>query len=287
MVNKEEAAHVTLVQFDQPFEMLQGSYVRQRFAPHLHDTYSVGVIDRGAARLRYRGADVTFVPGDVIALEPNEVHTGEPVDAQGWSYRMLYLPTELVSGLGNDDTGAPRFAQSRYPDAELANQLRALHHLLEREPDILRQGSALASTLHALCERHADPSASHSTRASSAALGRVRAYLEAHYARVVTLAELASLAGLSSFHLIRQFRLAFGLPPYMYLELIRINRAKEMLQQGARISDVAYATGFSDQSHMTRRFKRVFGVPPGQYAKSYWAAMPKTTPLAMPQRRLA
>jgi len=272
MFDKEEAAHVTLVRYDQQFEMLQGSYIRQRFAPHLHETYSVGVIERGRARLRYRGADVMFVAGDVIALEPNEVHTGEPVDGEGWSYRILYLPTELMSALGTDDTCAPRFALPRYADGELAAKMRALHNLLEHEPDTLRQGSALASTLHELCERHAAPTASNVERVRSKSLALVREYLETNYARPVSLAELARLSGISSFQLIRRFGLTYGLPPYKYLELVRINRAKELLQQGAQLSDVAYATGFSDQSHMTRRFKRVFGLPPGQYARSYWAA---------------
>ena len=58
----------------------------------------------------------------------------------------------------------------------------------------------------------------------------------------------------------------------MFLEFIRVQRARTMLQQGARVSDVAFATGFSDQSHLTRRFKRVVGIPPGKYARSYWPA---------------
>lgn len=274
MICEDEAAHVTLVQCDTPFEMLRGRYVRQRFAPHMHETYAIGVIESGAARLRYRGVDDTHVAGDVVTIEPHEVHTGEPADDGGWSYCMLYLPTELLARYGHEGI-APRFARSSYADPELARQIVGLQRTLEAEPDLLLHGSALASTLHALCERHAEPvvESAATTRAGSASLVRVRDYLEVNYAKAVCLAELAVLAGASPFHLIRQFRRAYGLPPYMFLEVIRINRAREMLQQGARISDVAFATGFSDQSHLTRRFKRVVGVPPGQYARSYWPGM--------------
>jgi AraC-like DNA-binding protein len=269
MFCEDESAHVTLVRCDIPFEMLRGRYVRQRFAPHMHDTYAVGVIESGAARLRYRGEEVTHVAGDVVTIEPHEVHTGEPADAAGWSYCMLYLPTEIMSRYGHEGV-APRFARSSYPDPEIANQIVALNRLLEAEPDPLQQGTALASTLHLLCERYALPELRTPPRVGSASLARVREYLEANYAKAVCLAELAAIAGASPFHLIRQFRRAYGLPPYMFLEVVRIDRAKEMLRQGARISDVAFATGFSDQSHLTRRFKRVVGVPPGQYARSYW-----------------
>jgi AraC-like DNA-binding protein len=74
---------------------------------------------------------------------------------------------------------------------------------------------------------------------------------------------------MSAFHLVRQFRRYYGVPPYRYLELVRVERAKLLLRSGARISHVAFATGFSDQSHLTRHFKRVLGVTPGSYARSY------------------
>jgi AraC-like DNA-binding protein len=58
-------------------------------------------------------------------------------------------------------------------------------------------------------------------------------------------------------------------PPYRYLELVRVERARRLLQRGVRISEIAFTTGFSDQSHLTRQFKRVLGVTPGSYAQSY------------------
>jgi AraC-like DNA-binding protein len=66
----------------------------------------------------------------------------------------------------------------------------------------------------------------------------------------------------------------------MYLELVRVNRAREMLRRGEPISRVAFDTGFSDQSHLTRRFKRVVGVPPGQYAKTYGSSRAGETRVA-------
>ena len=103
---------------------------------------------------------------------------------------------------------------------------------------------------------------------STAALRRVRDLLEAEYARTVTISELAREAGLSTFHLIRVFRASFGLPPYKYLEQVRIQQARRLIRLGFPLTHVVHATGFSDQSHLTRYFKRIVGVTPGTYARA-------------------
>jgi AraC-like DNA-binding protein len=87
----------------------------------------------------------------------------------------------------------------------------------------------------------------------------------------VRLAELAEVAGMGPFALTRCFRRVVGVPPYAYLELLRVERAKELLRGGTAITEVAHVTGFSDQSHLTRHFRRVVGVPPGRYARAHAA----------------
>jgi AraC-like DNA-binding protein len=57
-----------------------------------------------------------------------------------------------------------------------------------------------------------------------------------------------------------------GLPPHVYLNQVRVNRAKQLLADGQPIALVAYETGFADQSHLTRHFKRLFGLTLGQYS---------------------
>jgi AraC-like DNA-binding protein len=79
---------------------------------------------------------------------------------------------------------------------------------------------------------------------------------------------IAREAELSTFHLIRVFRAAFGLPPYKYLEQVRIQQARRLIRHGLPLMHVVHATGFSDQSHLTRYFKRVVGVTPGSYARA-------------------
>jgi AraC family transcriptional regulator len=100
-------------------------------------------------------------------------------------------------------------------------------------------------------------------------LRRVTEYVEASLAEPVSLADLASAAGLTRMHFAAQFRAATGLPPHEYLLRRRIERAQEMLvEDGASLVDVALSVGFQTQSHFTSVFKRFVGQPPRAWRQS-------------------
>ena len=73
MLPIEECANVTVVHSGSPFEILKGRYVRQRFAPHAHDTYAIGTMESGAATCKSLGRAITHAPGDLITIEPEQV----------------------------------------------------------------------------------------------------------------------------------------------------------------------------------------------------------------------
>lgn len=102
-------------------------------------------------------------------------------------------------------------------------------------------------------------------RASRASLERVREFITAHRTRHLSLDQLASLAGLSRFHLVRAFSQAFGRPPHAYQLHLQVERARCLLDKGALPAEAASEAGFADQSHFSRHFKKAYGVTPRQY----------------------
>jgi len=93
-------------------------------------------------------------------------------------------------------------------------------------------------------------------------LERARDFLHTHLARAVTLAEMASVAGLSQFHLARYFRDAFGEAPIAYHRELRLRRAADLLAGGESVAEVAEKTGYSDQVALSHAFRRRYGAPP-------------------------
>jgi AraC-like DNA-binding protein len=100
---------------------------------------------------------------------------------------------------------------------------------------------------------------------SNAARDRAIEYIHARFTQTLTLAEIATAAGVGVRQLCRSFKRATGLSPHQYLLKQRVEHAKRLIEQGLAISDVAIQCGFSDQSQLTRVFTRHEGTTPGRY----------------------
>jgi AraC family transcriptional regulator len=94
-------------------------------------------------------------------------------------------------------------------------------------------------------------------------LQRVNEYVNAHLSETVSLADMASAAGLSPMHFAAQFRAATGYRPHHYLLLCRLERAKELMNNDSlSMLDIALEVGFHTQAHFTTVFKRMTGKTP-------------------------
>jgi AraC family transcriptional regulator len=96
-------------------------------------------------------------------------------------------------------------------------------------------------------------------------LGSILDYIDANLDTNLSLETLAGLAGVLTHQFGRAFKRKIGEPPHQYVLARRIEAAREMLRATDHpIADIAYATGFSSQSHMTTTFRREIGVTPAQ-----------------------
>lgn len=92
---------------------------------------------------------------------------------------------------------------------------------------------------------------------------RICEHIESHLDEKISLSALAAMAGLSPQHFARTFRQSVGMPPHSYLLRRRVERVELMLRDTQLpLSEIAAATGFSDQSHLARHFHRLTGVSP-------------------------
>ena len=101
-----------------------------------------------------------------------------------------------------------------------------------------------------------------------ALLRRVRDRIDREYTQPLDVEALARGVNMSSGHLSRQFRLAYGESPYSYLMTRRIERAMALLRRGdLSVTDVCFAVGCSSLGTFSTRFTELVGVPPSTYRR--------------------
>jgi AraC family transcriptional regulator len=104
---------------------------------------------------------------------------------------------------------------------------------------------------------------------ASKPLQRVIEYINEHLQDELSLFELARTAKLSPHYFATVFKASTGISPHRYVIERRIDRARDLLRRDDKtISEIAYAVGFSSQSHLTANFRRTMGVTPRKFRQS-------------------
>lgn len=242
---------------------------------HSHEEYQIGLSLDFPGEYRYRGERHAVPVGSLSIIHPDEAHSArDPEDRRTpASFRMMYadpaLLREAAAEVSGREEGSPFFPAPIILDRDLTGRFLELHLALEGTASRLERDSRLLSVLTRLVSRHAETqSRARPTGKEPQAVKLVREHLEYNYAENVSLERLARLTNLSPYHLTRVFSKEVGLPPHAYQLGVRLARAKDLLLHGWPVAQVAFKTGFSDQSHFTRHFKRLVGIPPGSYAKN-------------------
>ncbi len=94
---------------------------------------------------------------------------------------------------------------------------------------------------------------------------KVQDYLRENFRQKVSVAELAAICDLSPEHFLQAFTRTFGFPPHQYLINLRLAAAERLLgESDLSIAAVAYASGFSSQSHLTTTMRKYKNLTPAQ-----------------------
>ena len=240
------------------------------FAKHFHDQFGLGVVLSGAQRSASGRGPVEAVQGDVITVNPGEVHDGAPIGDKARAWSMLYLDPERVSEIALD------LSEGRSANLELADPVRTdsaaamLFRIVFRSvvggqslgPEFTNE--LLMLLVDGLAVRGAELD-----KGTSAPFGfrRAKQAIDDDPAARHSLDNLESVAGIGRFRLIRAFAAQTGLTPHAYTTQRRLQLARRLLRRGVPLAQVSAEAGFADQSHMTRLFARNYGITPGAYTR--------------------
>lgn len=271
-MNHQEKAEFTTADAFNGLEVIDASYQKQNFSKHVHESYTIGLIEQGAQKF-YRSGGVHIAPqNSIILVNADDVHNGQSASEGGWKYRAMYPTLEqfemVTDDLYSGKKQAPYFTNAVVEDVKLAQQLKLLFSHIDANSSRLLVETLLYSVLMSMTLNHSrHQSLPRNSSGSKANLILVKEYLDEYPEQDVPLERLAEIAGLSRFHFVRQFKKMFELAPHSYQIQARLKKAKQLLKAGIKPADVASDCGFHDQSHFHRHFKKALGVTPSQYQK--------------------
>lgn len=242
-------------------DLLSARFTKHQYAPHRHDRYAVGITTHGVQTFFYRGAQRHCRQGDGFVLHPDELHDGYASHELGYGYRIAYVDPGLILH-ASSASRLPFVADPVITDEDIISAIRdfldtaAGSNPVAREAKVTRLSDALWQAS--------------GTAAGGGAQLDLRALTLARDALMDAMAPLSSrdlsqLTGLSRWELARQFRRAFGVSPYRFQVMRRLEHARRCLDGSEALSAIALDCGFADQAHMTRHFKKTFGMTPRQW----------------------
>lgn len=237
------------------------------FPNHFHEYYVIGHVDAGSRYMSCRNRDYMIREGDMVLFSPGDNHACAQKGGSPFDYRGFHIPKEVMLEAAEEVTGRrelPGFSGNVIRDEDLSGYLRALHRMVMEGNTEFRKEETWILLVSLLLERYGQPF-SRGVPECREEIQRACVFLQEHYEERIRLEEICKCAGLSKSTLLRAFTKEKGVTPYRYLETIRINEAKKLLEQGASPLEAALGTGFSDQSHFSNFFRSFIGLSPGEY----------------------
>lgn len=198
--------------------------------------------------------------------------TFESVGALTVDYAHLYFQTSLLEAVASEsDLAIPTADFFGLVDINLQRDIVAY---LDRAQDRrcpatqtemdTRARIVLFGLLRAAATRDTDRPVA-AAGLSGRLVQRVEDAILARLSDTIRLTELAEVAGMSSYHFARKFKSATGETPAAFVMRIRMEKAVQMLKEtDLPVSEIAYRTGFSSQSHLSRRLRETYGESPGR-----------------------
>jgi AraC-like DNA-binding protein/mannose-6-phosphate isomerase-like protein (cupin superfamily) len=266
---------------DLEIEAYHLSGVVQKFPNHFHDYYVIGFVEGGKRHLECRKRKYDVAAGDMILFNPRDNHCCEPIGGEKLDYRAINIKAEIMSKAVKEITGRdfrPFFTRNVVSQCDITPTLGDFYNMVVSRAPRLEREETLFFLLEQILAEYSAPVEKTVRLEPSQQIKALCAYLENHYTENISLDEMLTMTSFGKSYLLRSFTKQVGVSPYRYLQSVRLDRAKKLLQQNVAPIDAAVLSGFSDQSHFTNFFKEFIGLTPKQYQRIFTASVETIEP---------
>ena len=241
---------------------------------HFHNTLSIGAIEEGKVSFAHLQENRMLYPDELVVINPNIVHSCNPVENESRTYHMIYLDTiwcqKLQESLFGELNSYIPVSEFILKDKNLYTKFINLNYkLLDSDIFYLEKEELLQNFMIELFGQYCDKTIHSCIDKENINIKFAQEYIEENINSNPTVKEISKYLNISEFHFFKLFKQAFHISPHAYLLNQKICRAKELLSNQEEIAQVAYELGFADQSHFSRVFKSYVATTPNEYKKSF------------------
>ncbi|MDP1510575.1 AraC family transcriptional regulator [Paenibacillus sp. CMAA1739] len=229
--------------------------------------YFIFVLE-GQAEFIYKEKSYRVQKSDLFCFFPHLVH--EYYTDQEHPLQKVWIAFEGPKSLALLERIGIDLSKPFIANAISEEILELISNLFSIVNDHSKEGSDLARliTLHQIFEELSRNKSSvlRNFVCSDYWLQQGKDYIEMHYCERVTIEQIAEHVGVDRAHFSRKFHSTFLISPAKYLQTLKINEAKRLLEQTTyNLSIIAQSIGYTDISTFSKAFKKTAGIPPREY----------------------
>lgn len=245
--------------------------IAQPFPNHFHDYYVIGFIKSGTRHLECKNKTYIISKGHILLFNPQDNHGCHQSSQESFTYCALNISKETMLALMKEITGddqLPQFQMNVIDDKDLYDELSSLHQIIMENSHDMKKEEMFIFFISHLLERYNQTFLAPTPDCQNE-IKQICQFIEEHMQESITLKQLCQYSHFSQSTLLRAFTQTTGVTPYRYLQTVRINKAKKLLEQGYSPLEVSLQTGFSDQSHFSHFFNMFTGLSPAVYKRIF------------------
>lgn len=248
---------------------------------HCHDFIEFAIILKGEGLFFIDGKEYEVKEGDLIILNPGTYHKSLIGKKPSCLANECYISFSGVQFRDMEKEQMPLFEPGQLVysmPAGLRQEIFKLCTAISKEYQVCRTGryfmmkAYLIQLLCLLIREQAEAKSEASGYIFQSVnkkyvVNQIKKYLDEHYREKISLDQIARNMYLSTFYISKIFKSETGDTPINYLIRLRMERAKEILQEGevSSIQAVAASVGYEDAYHFSKLFKKYYGVAPSRY----------------------
>lgn len=249
---------------------------------HSHDHLEMAFVMSGVGRYRIDDGIVPVQEGDLLIINPGVKHQALACPEAETTATEFFVGASgiRIPGLPENALPVPGNGHVLHTSGDLRQKLFKICSSMEAEKAVRRQGryfmlksylmQMILLVVREQCEPEENPQGyAFESVNKKYVVEKMVNYFEDHFNEKISLDQVAENMYLSPFYISKIFKSETGDTPIRHLINIRLEKAKELLENGYKgsIQEVAASVGYDDAYHFSKLFKKHYGVSPSHVRK--------------------